>query len=490
MKNAHRSPHNKLLIQGSMNITKSVAKLTASNLLITILGFISLAYFTRKLGSEILGIYFLCLSVARIMGKLSSLGIFRAIEKRISEGNRQAYLFTASIPIIGILSSIIFLFPIIFKKYVNSYLGGELTSMVLILFLLIQAGDLIGSVLKGERKIDKYASMRLFREIIRVFISISLIECGLRIYGLLFGFSIAYFVSLIYGIKCIETRLAKPSMEDFSSIFEFAKYSWFFPIRAAVFERFDILIIGLFLDQSMVGLYGVAKRGLVLIKSLSGSLGTALLPQVSQLSVKNMNKNIQDLFRKASSYSLIVVVPCFFGSLVLAYDGLDILFGEYFRTGGAVLIILSFRLILRNFNLSSVYPFLLGMNRPDTMFKAGLISVATHIICGFTLLGFFRMGIEGMAWAACFSAFLHLILNVCFLRQMIEIRPSFENISWIFFSSVTMFSLLFIGKTFIRQVSTIYDLIGYILAGTLTFTCLTIIQPEYRNRLRVLLSTN
>ncbi len=108
-----------------MDIDRSSVVIYASNIVLSLIGFVGTAYFAQTLGGTVLGIFFTFDAVTSVLMTGARLGVDTGIEKRISETTTQqrgsyltaGYLITLA-PIV-IMSLGLF----VLEGYVDEYIG-------------------------------------------------------------------------------------------------------------------------------------------------------------------------------------------------------------------------------------------------------------------------------------------------------------------------------------------------------------------------------
>lgn len=89
------------------------------------------------------------------------------------------------------------------------------------------------------------------------------------------------------------------------------KISWPFGVAdffKAIYASSDNILLTLFADRHIVGLYGFALKGLVTFQLIPSALVNALFPAMSALFLQNRQR-LQELFTGAMRYLMVIVVP-------------------------------------------------------------------------------------------------------------------------------------------------------------------------------------
>lgn len=448
-----------------MEIERSSIVVVASRLISTGLGFIGTIYYARELGPTVLGSFFLLQSLVGILGVPADLGVQGALEKRISEGEDQNRLYTASLIFIAFSFVSILLLSFLLRGKVNSYLGAPLFWELIALLLVAIFTQLYLSALRGELKIIQSALLKAFGSLGTLTITVGLLIIGFRIYALVYGLLIGRVAVILLSSYIVDLALKRPGKEHFSRIFSFSKYNMVLRTSGLIYSWTDVIIIGWFLTKSAVGVYEIAWRVSIVSILTSDAIANVIFPNFSKLHTEDRVTEIKRIIPKAITYSMVVPIGIFFGALVLSGNLLSIVYGPSFATGSAVLIILLGERIVHSF-YKTLYTAMMAFDQPNVAFRISSVSIVINVLLNIVLVP--TIGIEGAAAAMLVAYVISAILYYRHVRREIRFILPTGNIMWMVTSGAFMAGLLSILNQYVGGYS-IYTLLLTIMAGSFLY---------------------
>ncbi|ELY63471.1 flippase [Natrinema versiforme] len=469
-----------------MNIGRSSLKLFAAQFGSSILQFLGIAYFARVLGPSPLGVFFLFQALLGMLAIPANFGLSGAVEKRISEGKSQgAYLSSAIVlkitPLILIVVTIL-----LFQSLINNYLGDDLAILLAVAIILQEASQLSIAVLKGELRVGETAILQVTRQIAWVGVGTAFVSLGFGSVALIYGLLTGLCLVLVWGWYKVSIIPDKPSREHAHSLIEYSKYNAVSSIGGYFYNWMDVAIIGLFLTQAHVGAYEIAWRVTSIVILLSRSIATTIFPQISKWDSKDAQDRIEDLLPQVLTPSLILVIPAFFGTVVLSEEILGLLFGSEYTIASLALIILMFDQVTEAGQVV-LGRSLQAVNRPDLAARATVAGVVINLGLNLALVKPF--GITGAAVATMIASLISgLLLHGFYLSQIVPIKiPSLELASC---------AIAAVGMTILIQtvivivgVGSIAKLLIMVALGAVIYTILLFSSPRMRTKMKIYFET-
>ncbi|MDT3437314.1 oligosaccharide flippase family protein [Haloarcula sp. 1CSR25-25] len=455
-----------------------VASGSFANVVQMVLGFIVVVAFSRHLGSAEIGVYFFVLSiVATLDGGIN--GIIAALKKRISEQDANRDEILGALGIILIPISITFSILIfVGMSALNGNWDPRVPQLVAILFAPFVIATSITRMIIGISEVGKAKWLQTSRTAFRAVVQFALI--GLGTTGLVIGNTIGIVVFLVIGLFVLGIYPSIPSRETLRLIWEYARYSIPSGIVGRLNDSTDQMIIGLLFVSSTVGLYGVAARlvapALLITSVIQGSLET----KVSNL--HSGGHEVKKAIRENMSFTAILSIPLFFGSLAIGDHIIAVIFGDEFTGAYLFLVVLAFSRVVKS--LASPMTSIIGsLDCPSVVFR---INLASSMVL---LVGCFGMGIAiggvGVALGIVAAIMTRFVLCVNFLHPRVGIK---NLVTRQFFEQVGAgFIMLII--TYAWDQSTVVTgwmetgiLIG--IGGVVYFLVLLTMSPEFRDLAR------
>jgi len=389
-----------------------------------VLEFAAIALAGRELGPDILGAFFLFVAVIQVATLATRFGLGVATSKRISERTDRFKFFTASITLRLALMFISCLFLLAFRETVTGYLNDELFFPYLFIgLLLLVLRDTVNSGLKGEGKVGRMGSVTASEKLVRLALWAGIIAAGGGLTGLVVGYLGGLVASVAIGKYFTTLRLSVPEYHHFVSLYTFAKFSWIGSVRGSAWEWTDVLVLGMFVEPYLIGIYEIAWRISKVFLVVSSAVGEALFPRVSELSTENNLHRISKLVNKGSVYAGLLAIPGVAGSIFLGQSVLQF-FGTGAATGGMVLTLLISAQLLSSYD--SVFGSTLdAMNRPDLLFRISLFALVSNVVLNLALVS--TIGWRGAAVATLVTGAVtaggSVYFTSCLVSVDIPIRP-------------------------------------------------------------------
>lgn len=460
-----------------MNIGKATLQLLASNGAISIISFVALIYFARELPSGQLGSYFLFQAAIGITSIPADLGILGAVEKRISENKAPEQLLTTAVLLISIPLAIIVFLITVFSAQVNTYLGNDLATLLAIGVFLYSMKKLAIKLLRGELRLAETALLELVTKITWAIGGGALVVMGFGVYALIYSLLVGYAIAFIWGMWIRSTSFGRPSKRQARSLIDYARYNVISSTGTYIYNWMDVAILGIFVSPSLVSAYEIAWRLSSILMLFGRSISTSLFPQVSAWDIRGGQDQIEQLLPRAIFFSLLFVIPGFFGISALAPELLALVFKPEYVVASLALIILSFERLFHSAHMV-LGQTLNGINQPRLSAQAILASLSLNIALNFLLIP--RYNIEGAAAATAISFTVNTLLHTYYLSKFIEIRVPIVELAWVTFSSLIMAGVLMLIREQI-EIAGLSTLIAVIAIGVIIFVMITPLNKDARS---------
>ena len=396
-----------------------------SKLLGSLLGFVATLYFARKLGAEVLGVYALVMTVVGWLLLISELGIGQALTKRISEGSEEGAFLSAAIVWITALSVIFASSVVILKPLFERYIG-EFSQYVSISVVWFIIGVLfvhlffkmLYRILKGQRLVHIAGLLTPVQIGGQSVIQIALVLAGTGLLGMLVGYALGGIIVGLIGLYWVSIRPTLPSKRHFRSLFNYAKFSWLGSLKSRTFNEVDILLLGVFVQSSLVGVYSVAWSISKFLELFGSAISETMFPEISHTSVQKSKEATKGLIEDSLAFTGLIAIPGLVGGGILANHILRI-YGQEFVDGSTVLALLILATLLYSY-LQQLMNGLNGINRPDLSFRINVVFIGLN--AGLNIVLIPQLGIEGAAVASVVSVAITLAIAHRVLKQLIVFR--------------------------------------------------------------------
>ncbi len=433
----------------TMRIGQTSFVVFASKLLGSALGFVATLYFARTLGAAVLGQYALVLAVVAWLSLAGNLGISGAITKRMSEGTDTPAYATAGALVVAALGLALGALVLLFDEAVNAYVGEPVAPLVVALLLLGLFQSLTNSALQGERKVHITGLLTPVGIAVRSIIQIALVFVGLELVGMIAGYAIANFLVAVVGLALLSVGVARPTREHFESLYEYAKFSWIGGLQSRSFNDVDVLLLGVFVQSSLVGVYSAAWSIAKFLTLFDSAVSSTLFPELSRADAEGNRESVAGLVEDSLTYGGLILIPGLFGGFLLGERLLRI-YGPEFVQGAAVLWILILATLLYGYQ-KQLLNALNGIDRPRVAFRINAAFIAANVVLNVALIS--ALGVVGAAVATTASAALGVVLAVSALRSEVHFTIPYGEIARQFVAAVAMAAVV-VGSETILETAT------------------------------------
>lgn len=459
-----------------------------SNLLASAIGFVATLYIARNIGAEPLGIYNVGIAVVGWLSIVGRIGFTGAISKRISEGNEQAEYTAAGILLISSLFVIVATGVLLFRSHVNQYVGYSVAVFIVLILFASLAYGIVSSLLTGYHLVHFNGILSTVRTAGRGTIQIVAVAAGLGAAGLFWGHLAGLLLVIVIGLYIVRRKVSsiqRPEKRHFQSLFDFAKFSWLGNLQSRMFNYTDVLVLGLFVSSSLIGIYSIAWNVSQFLILFSGALSSTLFPEMSKLSAQQDQQAAADIVEQSLAYGGLFLIPGVFGGGILGERILQV-YGPEFTQGATILLVLIIANLLMGYQ-NQLLNALNAIDRPDLSFRVNAAFVTTNILLNLTLI--YIYGWIGAAVATGGSAMISLVLSYNYLSKIISFElPGIEilrQVSSAVIMSIVVYSGLFLENSYriVRHNAiTVLLLVG--VGAAVYFILLLKLSPRFRKTVK------
>ena len=311
----------------------------------------------RFLGTAPYGLYSIGTTIVNLTGRLSSLGMGKALVRFISfyrsRGDDEKVKGTI-ISALGfptgfavIVGGVLFAFSAQISETVfhNPSLLGIIRIFALSLpFCVLML--LTCSAARGFKKMEHHTVIMLSRTVINILIVGCAFLLGFRLYGAIWGFVIATFFSAVLGVYLLVKNFPglvstlMPSFEN-KCLFKFSFPLYLAGFSYLIFSRTDILMIGYFLKPENVGIYRAVIALAGLVNFMLPAFNMSFAPFISELYDKNRLIELGNIYKTVTRWIFLLSLIISLSVILFSKDLLGV-FGAEFRIGWSVLVSLAF----------------------------------------------------------------------------------------------------------------------------------------------------
>ncbi|RNI15803.1 flippase [Methanohalophilus sp. RSK] len=409
-----------------------------SQIVLTFVGFLSTMYFAHKLGSSVLGSYFLFTSYFGIINLFSDGGFGGAAIKRISEGEEQDAYFTAFIVTRTFFAVLIIAIILAFESYFQ--IEGQIINWLILAIIMSLFYSITSGGIAGQSKMGIAAVGTTTQNLSRIFIQVIAVLFGYGIGGLVGGFIAGFVIATLIQFKFLDLKCVSFEWRHVVNLMSFS--FWLFLTSAGIilYSNVDVVMIGYFLEEADVGVYKVVFQFTTIAILMVSAIRTTLWPKVSRWGKIDDTESIEKSLSRGLTFSLLFAVPIIAGGILLGERMLYFFYGAGFAWGYTTLILLFFAQLTNVFQ-SLFVMFLGALDHQREAFYATAVSCIANVALNVILIPL--MGIEGAAIATIVTMALNSILAMHILSNIINVR--IDTGSTLNILKATAAMLLFVG---------------------------------------------
>jgi len=459
-----------------LNIARAGTLLVAVEVLNVFVGFASTVYFARALGATQLGIFFLFQAAVATLATVADFGLRGAVEKRLTEGEREGALLGAGVALKIGLFALVGVAVWVARDPLAGYIGADLTILLLVTTALYEFSALTMHVLRAELRAAETAVLYFLRLLTYVAIGVPLIAAGYGVRGLVAGLAASYLVLLLGGLLRVSTPLARPGLAEVRSLVGYAKYNGVWALGGYVYTTMDVLVVGYFLSQAAVGAYQLAWNVTAMTAVVAGVLANTLFAQLSIWNVEGESERVRETVRDALTVSLAVGIPSFFGVLVLSGDILSVVFGPEYAIAGLAFVVLMAEKLVGGPN-QILDATVRAFDRPDVGAFATAGSLTANVVLNVLLVP--RFGLAGAAAATGLAMALNTAVLAGALTRFMTVSIAWREVAWCGVAGVLMAATL-VGLGRVVSPSSLPTLVGYVVLGGAVYGGVVAVSPTLR----------
>jgi len=448
--------------------------MTLSNALVKILGFVAVLYFSRHIGGEQLGIYFLVQGLLLTLSMLADFGIRGSVEKRLSQGESKAEIVSTALVIKSILLLVTALSVYLFRGYVNTYLGEDLALLLIASLLTYESYTFVIYLLRGELRVGETAKLKLLQQILWFSLAVTMSFQNSTAVSLVQALVLSYLVVLLVGLSKTDIYVWEWSREAAESLWQYTRFNIINEASWQVFNWTDLLILGYFLGPVAVSSYEIGWRVTGVVLFMSSSVGNVIFPKISSLKPEGDENRIEEITQSSIVYSIYFPLPALFGVVILSEPILRLVFGSEYTIAALAMTVLAVQRLIQ----SVIVVFsktIQAINLPALITKSQLVSITANV--GLNLLLIPAFGITGAALATTSAYSIKLVMQVRYVYRHVGSPAPVREISWLTASAALMGGLLLL----LPSPETVIELFGLITVGAVVYGLCSLRLPQFRN---------
>jgi O-antigen/teichoic acid export membrane protein len=358
------------------------------------------------------------MSLVTIFTIFSDLGLTNILTRELTKRTEEKleYLSTAlAVKLILLLVTIIII--AIFAPLISKF--AEAKPLMFIIALTV-AFESLRSFLypntRSQNKMEVEAGLVITAEVLTTFVVLGIFLKYQTVTALVYSYMIGNGIGLLITLfflreyiidifKYFKKQLIRPILQS----------AWPFTIMG-VFGVFmtsiDSVIIGIYTNTHILGLYAAAQRPISLLYILPSFISVGLFPIISKFSQNREGKKLSLIIEKSSLLSLLIALPIVAGGIITAGPIINVTFGYEFIGAVSTFQILLLSLLIV-FPGAMLADFILAEDKQKVFIKSSFFGAITNVVLDLILIPV--LGIAGSAIATVAAL---MVTNGILLREI------------------------------------------------------------------------
>lgn len=448
----------------------------------------------KFLGPGPLGLYTLTLTIYNIIGIVAGVGIPEAIVKFVAEikedrRDLDSYVYSSLITtaIFGIILGILlFIFSgLIADIFKMSGLKELLQIIAISLPFLVVNNTLLG-ILSGLRKMKSFTLRSVFRSVLFISFTILFLIGGLWITGVVLALLIAEIGTFIF-LLIVSLHYFTFSLNMFTqnskTLIKFGSYVLIGTVLWTLITNLDKLLVGFFLNDAAVGIYGIAFVAANLLLMIPMSISTVTYPMISSYNRTNQHLIIQNLIQTSMRYCIVILSLLGLLIVFLSKPLILLLLKPDFLPAITPLAVLIIGNIFSGAS-SSVGSSWTAMGRPDLIYKVDIIILIVDLALYVWLIPI--LGVTGAAICTTSSQILMTLITFPIYKRTFNIKIEVKKI----IISVSIIGVLIATFFILQKFMNIYLLTASLLTIYLLIVVKFILTKDDLNYVKLFFVKN
>ena len=251
-------------------------------------------------------------------------------------------------------------------------------------------------------------------------------------------------------------------------------------IAISIYKLMDKIMLGLLSGSLEVGYYEASEKLIQIPNTLVVSLGTVMLPRMSNLIAEVKTDRINEYMKKTLQVALLISIPMSFGIMATANQIVPIFFGQGYETCITILQFLMPSCIFVAFANVIRTEYLIPKHYDSIYIKSVFIGAALNFTTNCILIKF--IGATGAAIGTLIAECSVCIYQLFRVRKEIEIKEFVKIFLKIFFAGCVM--LIIVSYFQFDDFNIYLSLIMRVLLGIIIFCGIIAIQKMHETKFR------
>ena len=234
-------------------------------------------------------------------------------------------------------------------------------------------------------------------------------------------------------------------------------------VAISLYVTLDRTMLGALASTKDVGIYDQALKLVNILLTLVTSLGSVMLPRVSNLLSSGDHKAVNKMHEMSFLIYNLVIFPIIAGMLIVNDDFVQFFLGQDFQDARYAIAIMIFRMFFIGWTNIMGIQILIPHNKNKEFMLSTTIPAIVSV--GLNLLLLPKLGYIGAAIVSVLTEALVWAIQLFFTRKYIKDVPIIGSMMKIILASAIMYDLLLVSKTVIHFSPTVNVLAFAVIGG-------------------------
>ena len=427
-----------------MKVLKNYAYNLSYQLLLIILPIITTPYVTRVFSAKDLGTYGYFNSIVTYFILLATLGVASYGTKEISSNRKNIpknfwgiYTLQFGATLLSILLYTLLCLGIDIMRNPVAYILG---------MSLISKGLDISWLFQGLEDFRKITVRNILVKLVGVISIFLLIKSANDLYLYVFLLTIFELLGQLSMWLPARKFIGKPHFD-----IDYTKYHLkpilllFLPqIAISLYVTLDRTMLGMISSTNDVGIYDQALKLINILLTVVTSLGSVMLPRVSNLLATGNHKAVNKMHEMSFLIYNLIIFPIMAGMLIVNDDFVNFFLGKDFQDARYAIAIMIFRMFFIGWTNIMGIQILIPHNKNKEFMLSTTIPAVVSV--GLNLLFLPKLGYIGAAIVSVLTESLVWAIQLFFTRSYLRDVPIIGSMIKIMISSGLMYGILFFVK--------------------------------------------
>lgn len=417
----------------------------------------------RILGVDNYGLFYLAFTIVTFFLPFTTLGLYGSLPRFLpfhngrGENDVTRSTIRFSQILVFFISILIYVIVYLFSENisVNIFHNSNLTPVLKYFSAgipLLSLSNIFEAIIRSYKAVKfKVVVFDIGIWVVRLFFFVPFIVFGFALFGAIVSYLIAMIFTIFISMFFIRKRLFLDQLkyQTVPVAKRLLSFSWPIAVTGIIslfYLKTDVLLLGYYFNSVDVGLYMPALIIAQYVTLFATPFAYIFLPVVSELFGKAKKVSIESLFKSASKWIFMMVLPVFIYLLLFPKEVIILLYGSGYSEGYIPLIILAAGISMNTFT-GMTGSILVGGGYTKLNLTVEIIASITNVSLNVILIPIF--GILGAAIGTSASYFTRNIASLVFVYKTTKMHAFNKKYIRIVISGLVTFIIFYLLKVFV-----------------------------------------